>query len=563
MKSGIAIAKMMRDYGVERVFGVPGGQTLPFYMGILETEGIDHVLARCERCAAFMADAYARVTFKPGVCDATVGPGATNLVSGVGEAWGNSIPLVVLTSDIDSSFQGKNASQCCDQRSMLRPFVKESLYTERAEDVPWIIRRAFRVATTGRPGPVHVDLPANTLAEEHEYTEGEMRAEGECGTFPAHRVRPALRDVKKAVGVMTSSERPVLIAGGGVILSQAWNELLELAELLMAPVATTMTGKGSIPEDHPLALGVCGGLTKTYSNQFIEEADAVVLVGCKAGQFATDNWSLPRPGTRVVHVDVDPKEIGRNFETEVGVVGDARLAIQEMVGVIKEKMRSPSGLERMPRMREIEKAAHEFVGSIEPEMSSSDVPIKPQRVMKEIRNHTERGAILVSDASQSSFWCSTYYRVLPGGRFIAPRGLAGIGYGFPATIAATMVTEKQVIGIGGDGGFGMVAHEMELAVRNGVPAVYVVLNNRSLGWIKWEMSLLWDKRYISVDFNDVDYGKVAEAYGGFGMRIERPEEIQDALREAYDAGRPSVIDVLIDPWAAPPVKYLADALKTK
>jgi len=541
---GTIVAKLLRSLGVSYVFGMPGGQTLPIYMGILdEHPHMRHVLFRCEKCAVYAADAYARVSSRPGVCDGTVGPGATNMVSGVAEAWGASIPLIVMTSDIHTWMVGKWASQECDQMAMMKPFVKAGFYLSRTDRIADAVQKAFRIATTGRPGPVHLDFPMDVVMDEAEF-DPDLQVDVEHSHYPSVRTAPDSDSVNKASELILRAERPVLVAGGGVVTSGAWDELRRLAELLAIPVVTTIMGKGSMPEDHPLSLGVGGSSGKTCANKAMSDADLVVFVGCKTGQFATMNWTLPRPGTRIVHVDVDPGEIGRNFPTDVGVVGDARLSLKALVDRLKEMMTFKSSCVA-PRLEEVRRAVKVWRDSVEPRMVSDEVPIRPTRLVREMRRFLSDDAILTCDASLASFWGAIFFDVRRAGRyFLAPRGMAGIGAGFSFALGAKVAAaDRQVMGLGGDGGFGMSLHELETARRMNLPVVYAVLNDSALGWIKLG-ELATFKRTISADFTQLDFSKIAEAFGCNGIRVERPGEIAEAISDGFRSGVPTVLDVV-------------------
>ncbi|MFQ6080299.1 MAG: thiamine pyrophosphate-binding protein [Candidatus Bathyarchaeia archaeon] len=552
MKGGEVLVKTLRKYGVKHVFGLPGGHTLPIYEAIYDMQPeMRHILVRDEKCGALMADGYARVAYKVGVCDATVGPGATNLVSGIAEAHYSSIPVVAITGNVHSAWVGKGALQECDHLSLFRPITKWSVRIDRASRVPEFVREAFRRATTEKPGPVHLDLPVDVLTGE---TDAKIYAESQCAVYPAYRVKPDPVKIVRAAELMIEMERPVIVAGGGVIISQAWSEVMELAETLSIPVATTITGKGAIPEDHPLSIGVVGGIGRASAVKVVEQADVVLLIGCKTGQIATANWSLPKRDSKIIHIDIDPKVIGKNFPVDVRIVGDAKATIKDLIDALKKLIRKKP-MEEMPWISMVRKAVKEWRNAVAPLLSSDDIPIKPQRVMKELRNVLPKDAILVCDASLSTAWGSVYFDVLaPGRTFIAPRGLAGIGSGFPMALGAKLAApSKKVVCITGDGGFGMESPELETAKREKIPLVVVVLNNKCLGWIKLEQKLNYKGKFLSSDFLDLNFGKIAEAYGCHGSRTERPGEIKEALEKAVKVEEPAVIDVIIDPWAEPPL----------
>lgn len=550
---GAAVAKLLSEYGVEYMFGMPGGQTLPIYDGLYDLKKTRHILVHDEKCGVFMADAYARFSFKPGVCDATVGPGTTNLVSGVAEAWGNSIPIVVITSDIDSRDAQRGVSQECDQLAVLRPFTKASIKVEQIHKLPELTRKAFRIAVTGRPGPVHLDFPQEVLQGKRDFDD--LYAENDCGRFPARRTQPEDSRVIEAVRLIEKSERPVIVAGGGAILSQAWDEVTELAELLGAPVSTTITGKGAIPETHPLSTGIMGRQGyREPADIAVEEADVLIAVGCKFAQIATDNWNLIKPATKIIQIDIDPAEIGRVYSTAVSMTADAKLGLKSLISALKTYFRKKSNQDT-EWMRRISTSKKEWKDQNTPFMTSDAIPIKPQRIFKEIREVLGQEGILVSDTSFTGAFAAAYFDVVRSGRtFYQQRGMAGIGGGLPAAIGTKLaVGNKLVVGIGGDGSFGYHVSELETAKRYDLPIVYVVSNNNSLGWMKYSQEKYHSKKIISSEFSKIDFAKVSESYGCFGRAVERPSEIKPALEEAVSSGIPAVIDVQVDLYTVPPI----------
>jgi acetolactate synthase-1/2/3 large subunit len=559
LTGGRAVAQLLREYGVEFVFGMPGGQTLQIYDGLYDlTPRTKHILAHDEKSAAFMADGYARFSFKPGVCDATVGPGTTNLVSGIAEAYGNSIPIVAITSDVQSKFAGRGVSQECDQVAVLMPFTKWSYRVDRVERIPEMVRKAFRIAVTGRPGPVHIDFPEDVLQSKLESSDNlALYSEPDCIVYPARRIAPDPSRVTEAVDLLLSSTRPVIVAGGGAMISQSWNEVTELAELLGAPVATTITGKGSIPEAHPLSVGTIGRQGyRECADIAVEESDVLLAVGCKFAQVATDNWTLINPSTKLIHIDVDPTEIGRVYPVSVGIVSDAKLALRAIIEGLRSIISRKGALaENSEWIKRISGAKKEWRESISPLVSSDQVPIRPERLVKEIRDCLPEDGVFVSDTSFTGAFAASYFDVSKVGRtFYQQRGMAGIGGGLPAAIGAKCaVGERPVIGMGGDGSFAYHVSELETAKRHKLPLVYIVSNNSSLGWIRYLQERYYSRRVISTIFSDIDYAKVAEAYGCFGQTIERPSEIGEAIRKAIKADVPSVIDVKTDPEAVPPI----------
>jgi acetolactate synthase I/II/III large subunit len=544
----------LNEYKVKFVFGQPGGQTLQIYDGLYDlAPDTRHILAHDEKCGAFMADAYARISFKPGVCDATVGPGTTNLVSGVAEAYGNSIPLIVITSDVLSKFAGRGISQECDQLAVLKPFTKAGFRIDRTERIPEFVRRAFDTAVSGRPGPVHLDFPEDVLSGKSEFL-NDLYADVDCSVYPGRRVAPEPSRVLEAVRLINNSERPVVLSGGGVMLSQAWNEVVELADLLGAPVATTITGKGSIPENHPLSVGPIGRQGyRECADKAVEESDVLITIGCKFAQISTDNWTLINRDTKLVHIDIDPTEIGRVYPASVGIVADAKLGLRALIDSLSS---SSKGRPKESKwLQRVAVAKKEWRDSVTPAMNSESVPIKPQRIVKEIREVLPPDGIFVSDTSFTGAFTASYFDVLKSGRvFYQQRGMAGIGGGLPSAIGAKCAAgDRLVIGMGGDGSFGYHVSELETARRHELQVVYVISNNGSLGWIRYLQEKNYSKRVISTRFGDIDYGKVAEGYGCFGVVVEKPSEIKPRILEGIKSGLPAVIDVRTDFQEIPPI----------
>ncbi len=555
ISGGYAVARLLKEFEVEYVFGQPGGQTLPIYDGLYElAPSIHHILVHDEKCGVFMADAYARVSFKPGVCDATVGPGTTNLVTGVAEVTGNSIPLIVLTSDVNSSIAGRGVSQECDQVAVLRQFTKASFRIDQTKKIPEIVRKAFRIAVTGRPGPVHVDIPEDILLGKKDFSD-QLYSDIDCHSYPARRPAPEQTRVNQAVRLLAESERPVILAGGGVMLSQAWEETGQLSELLGAPVATTITGKGAIPENHPLSVGTIGRQGfRECADKAVEESDVLLVLGCKFAQVATDNWTLINPATKLIHVDIDPTEIGRIYPASVAIAGDAKLTLRVLIEELKAHS-AKAGSKRSEWLQRISAAKKEWLDSVSTLTKSDSVPIKPERLVTEIRAALPDDGIFVSDTSFTGAFTACYYEVRkPGRTYVQHRGMAGIGDGLPATIGAKCAArDKVVVGMGGDGGFAYHVSELETAKRHGLELVYVVSNNSVLGWIKYLQEKNYSHRVMSTEYGSIDFVKVAEGYGCYGKLVERPSDIQPALREAMKSGKPAVLNVLVDPAEIPPI----------
>lgn len=555
--SGDLLTEMLIEYGVEHIFGLPGGQTGALYDGVLSRAGdIRHVLMRDERNAAYAADAYARITGRIGVCDATVGPGATKFPSGLAEARHSSIPVLALLSDVKQEYAALTdfgaASQALDQLAMLRPFTKWQAKATQQAVLPELLRTALRHATTGRPGPVVLDIPEDVFNAG--YTPGTLdtAARSRDGAYPSRRSAPDADAVALAAHHLMTAERPVIVAGGGVLISGAEQQLVALAAMLDIPVATTWSGKGSIAETHPLALGLLGAMGTTASQEIVAEADLVFMIGAKSAQNSTFSWTLPRADQRVLHLDVDPAEIGKVFPTAVGLAGDARLGL----ALLGERVRTIS---RPAWRARAGQARAQWERQRDGERASGATPIAPQRVIGELQLRWSAEDVLVCDASFSSGWGGAYLALPSAGRkALFPRGIAGLGWGFPAAVGARFgQTEGTVVCVTGDGGFGYSVGELATAALYKQKIVTIVMNNRALSWIKWNQRISWGGRYQSPDFPDVNFAKVAEGFGVRGVRVTEPEQLGAALDAAFAFHGPTVIDVITDEWETPIFAYRA------
>jgi len=565
VKVAEAIVRLLEAYGVEYIFGVPGDTGMPLYDALYDAPGdIKHILARDERSASFMADVYARLSYKPGVCEGPSGAGATYIVPGVAEAHASSIPLIVLTSDTPLSGDGKGVLTELDQEALFAPVTKWRTRIKKASKTPEIMARAFRIATSGRPGAVQITLPHDILGEEvgafHLY------AEEECLCYPAYRTRPDHKAVDRAAELLLGAGRPVMIAGGGAIISQAWAEITQLAEALTMPVGTSINGKGSIAEDHPLSIGVVGGNgARDYANEILESADLIIYVGCKTDSVTTINWTIPSPtaGVTIIHVDVDPKEIGNNYPTAVGLVGDAKLALADLLEALRNGSRARGANES--RLETISRQTEQWWENAQEKMLSASIPIKPQRVMKELSDALPSDAIIVADAGTGTPFTSAFY-ASPAGRYVViPRGHGGLGYAIPGVVGAKLAKpEATVIGLMGDGSFGMSVGELETIARLRLPVTIIQFNNSCFGWIKALQALYYEGRYLSVDFSaDTDHAGIARGFGLEGVRIERPEELGPAIRQALDSKKPTFIDVITESEESevPPVHKWQQTIK--
>jgi acetolactate synthase-1/2/3 large subunit len=440
---------------------------------------------------------------------------------------------------------------------------------KRYDKIPDAMRRAFRLATSGRPGAVHLAFPQEVLSSVVPGGERDVYAEPACRSYPTYRARAERAELDKAVELLLAARRPVFIAGGGVINARAWGELDELAELLGAAVGTTITGKGAIPESHPLAIGVVGDNGyREYANEQVARADLLFYIGCKTGSVTTVKWTLPEPhrAPTVLHLDIDANLIGNNYPTAVGLVGDAQLILADLVALVRRRQMgeppSPEALEAAavlsrgpagqagngakPDLRaEIAAGREAWWTTVGPKMASEEMPLKPHRVMAALRRVLPEDAIVVADAGTPTPYVSAYYEVgCPGRHVIIPRAYGGLGYAIPAVVGAKIARPEQlVVGLSGDGSFAMSAGELETIGRLDLPVVLLNFNNSCFGWIKALQSIHLDGRYLGVDFSPTDYAAVARAFGIRGLRLERASDLEELLAEAASSGRPTLIDI--------------------
>jgi acetolactate synthase-1/2/3 large subunit len=530
---GERLATILESAGVGAVFGVPGGQTLPFYQG-LESTSVRHVLMRDERNAATAADAYARLTGTVGFCDATVGPGATNLVTGLAEAFGASIPVVALIADISTHQPHLRrraiVSQAIDQHSTLQAHTKWLGRVERPEILDEVVAHALRVATTGRPGPVVVEIPDDVFRDPAplEPTVGFTAADVR---YPRYRSAPLDADVAAAVAMIRSAARPVILAGGGVTYSGAAAEVTRLAERSGTPVVTTISGKGTIDEGHRLAMGVTGVFGSARANRTVQEADLVVAVGCKMSQPATHSWQNPSPAQRVIRIDVDGEEIGRTGPVALAICADAATTAR----LLADRFQPADG------------AAATWTDDLAVEAPEAEPDphgrVAPDELLGLISEALGPDDVLVSDASYSSGWSATNFRVKRDGvTYLAPRGLAGTGWAAGASIGARIATDpsNHVVTIAGDGGWAYGLTEVETACRVGLNVVYVILNNAINGWIKHIQERMGAAQE---SFGDIDFAGVARAMGASGATITHLDQVPGTLAEALERPGPTLLDV--------------------
>jgi acetolactate synthase-1/2/3 large subunit len=545
MTGGRALAEMLRLAGAGPMFGMGGFQLLPFYDAI-GLVGLDHHLINDERCGAFAADAYARVTNRPGICDGTLGPGATNLVTGLVESLNGGIPIVAIAGDTNRAHSWKNMTQECRQTEILKPAVKELIRVETTGRVPELVRRAFAVATAGRPGPVLLDVPEDVAHGVHDFPPEEFVIDEATLKAPARRIRPDRADIERAARLIAGAKRPVLLTGGGIHLSEAWDALTAFAEAQAIPVAHTMSGKGGIACSNPLNLGLFGRYSR-IANDLIEASDCLIVVGCKLGEIATKRFALPPRHIPIIHLDIVAEEIGRCIPAEIALWGDARAGIEDLDEALSDSAaasrsaRADHVAEIAPRMREWEKDAA-------PRLDSRDRPVHMARLCRELNKTLPADAILVADGGFAGHWTGLLYDTKKAGRhFIPDRGFASIGYGLPGGMGAWLAApDRPVVAISGDGGFNMMLGELETARRIGCGLTVIVVNNAASGYVKALQHVMMGGRYQSADLVEMDYAVIARAMGCGGVRVEDPEALAPALRQGIEErDRPTVIDVVV------------------
>jgi acetolactate synthase-1/2/3 large subunit len=526
------IIKAFEHEGVDVVFGYPGGQILPFYDKLYDSP-IRHILVRHEQGAAHAAEGYARATGKPGVCIATSGPGATNLVTGIANAYMDSIPIIALTGQVPTSKIGSDAFQEADITGITLPIVKHSYLVRDVNTLAGIVRSAFHIATTGRPGPVLIDLPNNisTATAEFEYPPPVAlrgyRLPGEIDPNLIYQAAKAIGEAKK----------PVIYSGGGVISSGASDELRELAERAQIPVTTTLLGKGAFPETHPLSLGMLGMHGTKYANYAISYSDLIIAIGARFDDRITGRLDTFAPHAKVIHIDIDPAEIGKNVRVHYPLNGDVKAVLKELLLRLEE-----------PEDQEWLKQVKAWKAENPLTYTMIDGVIKPQYVVEQICDLTGGNGIVTTEVGQNQMWAAQYYRTLAPRTFISSGGLGTMGFGLPAAIGAQVgCPDKLVFDIAGDGSIQMNSQELATAVAYNLPIKVAILNNGYLGMVRQWQELMWNRRYSQTDLNvgTPDFVKLAEAYGALGLRATRPEEVRPVLEQAIATPKPVVIDFLV------------------
>ena len=557
MTGAEAAVRMLQAHGVNTMFGLCGDTTLPFYDALSRLDhGIKHVLTRDERHAGYMADAYARVTGKPGVCEGPSGGGATYILPGVVEANESSIPILAITTDVATTSRGKYPLTELDQVALFRPLTKWNASLDDATRLPAMMRAAFRAMTTGRPGATHLALPFDT--QKAFVDSGEVWADARHQSFPAERAGPDLGAIREAAKLLAGARSAIAICGGGPVISGAYEALQQLAVMLDLPVATTVSGQGAIAETDPQALGVVGSNGGNPATRaVVDAADVILFIGCRAGSVTTERWRSPEKGKTIIHIDSDPMVIGANYQTEVAICADAKLALEALL-VELERLDSVSqgGRDRAKAAWDSKLAEFSALAA------STDTPIKPEAVIAALMAQLDDDAIVVADPGTPCPYFSAHYRWRKAGRnFITNRAHGALGYALAASMGAHVGRpDVKTVAVMGDGSFGFCCGEFETIVRHRMPITSIVFSNATFGWIKAGQDSGFGKRYYNVDFGRTDHAKVAEAFGVKAWTVRDPADLPGVLKQALAHDGPTLVDVISQPLheaAAPVSEWVA------
>ena len=532
MTGAQALLESFRREGVEVIFGYPGGSLLPIYDTLYDEKGIRHILVRHEQGAAHAADGYARASGKVGVCMATSGPGATNLVTGIATAYMDSVPMVAITGQVPTFAIGKDSFQEVDITGITMPITKHNYLITDAADIPRMVKEAFHIAGTGRPGPVLIDFPRDMQQAEIEFDYPEtVDLPGYRPTLTGHPVM-----IKRAAELLDSAQRPLIYGGGGVNTSDAQEELVALAERIDAPVTMTLLGKGGFPEDHDLYLGMPGMHGTAYANYALHEADVILAVGTRFDDRVTGKLDMFARNAKFIHVDIDPAEIGKNVLPLLPIVGDVKYVLAE-IGKRVERKRHPDWRKTVDDWKK------------QYPMGWKGDGLKPQFVVQEIDRATKGDAIIVTEVGQNQMWAAQWYNCKRTRHFLSSGGLGTMGYGFPAAIGAQVACPNDVVwDIAGDGSIQMNIQEMATAVVEKLPVKIAVLNNGYLGMVRQWQTLFFKDRlsHTDIQVGTPDFVKLAEAYGAVGIRVTDASEVRPAIKKAMAVkDRPCLIDFLV------------------
>jgi acetolactate synthase-1/2/3 large subunit len=530
----LMLIEALKAENVKVIFGYPGGAVLPIYDKLYES-GVFHVLTRHEQGAIHAAEGYARISGKPGVVIATSGPGATNIVTGLTDAMMDSIPLVVFTGQVASSVIGSDAFQEADVLGITMPITKHSYQVRDVQELPKIIKEAFHIATTGRPGPVLIDIPKDMSVAEAEFDyEQDVQLPGYQPT-----TKPNHLQIRKLVEAVSRAKRPVILAGAGVLHANAHEQLKQYAEQQNIPVIHTLLGLGGFPADHPLFLGMAGMHGTYTANMALYECDLLINIGARFDDRVTGNLAHFAPKATVAHIDIDPAEIGKNVPTKIPIVGDAKEALMQL---IEQNGKRPDVSEWLKQLNEW-KREYPLMYKHEPGV------LKPQRLIELIHEYTNGEAVVTTDVGQHQMWVAQYYKFKRPHRWVTSGGLGTMGFGLPAAIGAQLAQpEATVVAIVGDGGFQMTLQELSVIQELNLPIKIVIVNNQALGMVRQWQEIFYEKRYShSLIPNQPDFVRLAEAYGMKAMRATTEEEAEYVLKEAFATNAPVLLDFHVHP----------------
>jgi len=534
MKTGakILIESLQRE-GVETIFGYPGGVVLPIYDELYNSP-VRHILVRHEQAAAHAADGFARASGHVGVCLATSGPGACNLVTGIATAYMDSVPMVAITGQVPTNLLGNDAFQEADITGITLPITKHNYLVKRTEDLAQVVSDAFYIAGTGRQGPVLIDLPKDVSSRQIIHDDCVIQKGTLRGYQPTYRGHG--RQIEKAIDLIQRAERPVIYAGGGVIGSNASAELVGLADLMCIPVTTTLMGLGAIPGDHPLNLGMLGMHGTVYANFAVTECDCLIAIGVRFDDRVTGNIQTFAPQAQIIHIDIDPAEIGKNKAVDIPIVGDVKAVLTDILAKIASGARYEAWLARVRGW----KAKH-------PLRYKDDGVLRPQYVVQQLSGLLGKNGIIVSEVGQNQMWTAQWYCFHRPRSWITSGGLGTMGYGFPAAMGAYFACpDETVFDIAGDGSFQMNIQELGTVAQYHIPVKVAVLNNQYLGMVRQWQELFYDRRYSYTELSMVDFVKIANAYGVPGIKVESPDEVVPALKTAIETEGPFVLDFRIN-----------------
>jgi acetolactate synthase-1/2/3 large subunit len=536
MSGARATVEALEKEKVEYIFGMPGGANLPFYDALWDSK-IKHVLVRHEQLGAHMADAYGRVSRKAGVCSATSGPGATNLVTGIATAFADSSPVVAITGQVAKSMTGKSGFQETDVVGVLTPVTKYTLQPLSAAEIPSAVKKSFYIAQTGRPGPVLLDIPKDVQQEEAEITfPDSIEIRGYRPSVPVD-----YQDIERAADMLVKADRPLLFGGGGIRIADASLQFKAIAELLVAPVITTLQGKGTFPEDHPLSVGPIGMHGRAEANKLVGECDVLLAVGVRFSDRSTGNFSEFAPDAKIIHIDADPTEFNKNKLVTLCILGDANRVLSMLFDALVRRMskrtEDNAWLARLNQIREEMKGI--------PAYKDSYAELSGPRIVKLMRDILPPEAILTTGVGRHQMWCEIHYRVMRPRTWVTSTGLGTMGFGLPAAIGAKFAMPSvPVVDFDGDGSFVMTEQALATAVEEKIPVVAIVMNDRSLGMVEQWQRLMYNRRFIGIRFQNLpDFVKLADSYGVQGTRVGSLDEFGKALREGIRGDSPTLIEV--------------------